>query len=427
MTAAAENRCAKCARVCPKRRAYCSRCYKQNPGLEEEEREARRRALAEKGPSREEAQEACGSAWKEAVRHLRERQDDAKDLAVQVECIEEDVAEAREVLRGFAASGTPLVDVREQDDYDTWRVAGLPVINLPWRDFRTRAFEFPPRDVPFAVLTYDFPGLPERHLACLRSVHTERNQWEREPWQVLAVLRASPALRAAAEAEGMLATGHQPTSLQPFLWKPCTLVERLVPVVLSRLGGVGAWSAVDLGCGPGRDCVFLAKKLVEAGLARGSADAAGGDAGEGRGVVVHGIDSHPGSGVRLEALAARAGVAGAISWHGGDLKGPPDAVLDFLRGIQPQPIMLALGVRFNHRPLFGVLREAVAPGGIVAWAQFQREEGKAWTWEHPSRPDDILEPGELAAVFHDWEILTDETEHLHDGRPLQHFVAIKPR
>ena len=252
----------------------------------------------------------------------------------------------------------------------------------------------------------------------------------------------------------MLATGHQPTSLQPFLWKPCTLVERLVPVVLSRLGGVGAWSAVDLGCGPGRDCVFLAKKLVEAGLARGSADAAGGDAGEGRGVVVHGIDSHPGSGVRLEALAARAGVAGAISWHGGDLKGPPDAVLDFLRGIQPQPIMLALGVRFNHRPLFGVLREAVAPGGIVAWAQFQvlwpagdakllemrgslesrapvsglqREEGKAWTWEHPSRPDDILEPGELAAVFHDWEILTDETEHLHDGRPLQHFVAIKPR
>lgn len=84
MTAAAENRCAKCARVCPKRRAYCSRCYKQNPGLEEEEREARRRALAEKGPSREEAQEACGSAWKEAVRHLRERQDDAKDLAVQV-------------------------------------------------------------------------------------------------------------------------------------------------------------------------------------------------------------------------------------------------------------------------------------------------------------------------------------------------------
>lgn len=84
----------------------------------------------------------------------------------QVECIEEDVAEAREVLRGFAASGTPLVDVREQDDYDTWRVAGLPVINLPWRDFRTRAFEFPPRDVPFAVLTYDFPGAGGLLAAC---------------------------------------------------------------------------------------------------------------------------------------------------------------------------------------------------------------------------------------------------------------------
>jgi len=332
----------------------------------------------------------------------------------------------RAVLRDLRDSRTPLVDLRSQGDFEAQRVQGnLAVLNIPWPSFPQRAFELPPRSVPLATLAYDDAAVSESHLACLACVRSERNKWEREPWTVAHALRASPALFRAAALEGLLAAGPAPPERQARLWRPCELVARVAPLLR---GLPGPFHAVDLGCGPGRDSIFLARVLRgiepgDAGTFAGSEGPAG-PAGEG---VVHGLDYLPASRPKFEGLAARCGVAGAAVWQHADLKREAGEVREMLGALGPGPLMLALGVRFNHRPLFGVLRDAVAPGGVVAWAQFQRPEGGEWGWKHPSKTRDILEPGEMAATFEGWEVLFDEVSLLSDGRPLNFFAARRPR
>jgi SAM-dependent methyltransferase len=52
-------------------------------------------------------------------------------------------------------------------------------------------------------------------------------------------------------------------------------------------------------------------------------------------------------------------------------------------------------VNYLHRPLFPVLIEALAPGGVLVWQTFARGNER---FGKPSNPDFLLKPGELLAA-----------------------------
>jgi tellurite methyltransferase len=65
---------------------------------------------------------------------------------------------------------------------------------------------------------------------------------------------------------------------------------------------------------------------------------------------------------------------------------------------------LIVVTRYLQRDLFGALRDAVAPGGVVVYETFtthQRALGFG-----PTSPDHLLEPGELRERFQEFEILS---------------------
>ena len=184
------------------------------------------------------------------------------------------------------------------------------------------------------------------------------------------------------------------------------------------LGGRGVWAAgatvcrpataavggvaLDLGCGSGRDAVFLAQALPPGAVA-----------------TVVGVDNHEGALDRARALAARAGVghrcrfvrvdlrrawgpglptllelvAAALAEQdglgraaageqaagpGGTLPAGPGLGGGVRGGAELGPVVLVHGCRFLDRPLLRHLRDHVLrqPGAALVWSTFE-EEGQA--------------------------------------------------
>ena len=150
-------------------------------------------------------------------------------------------------------------------------------------------------------------------------------------------------------------------------------------------------SALDLGCGGGRDAVYLAKQ----------------------GWQVTAIDQQAAVIKRAKQLANRS--SAAVKWKCCDLK-KPDCL--------PQNgFDLVLMMRYLNRDLFASLRQAVNPGGYLVMQAFMQG---AEAFGSPKNPNFLLAPGELAEVFSDFTIIVDRIECLADGRPVGSFIAQKP-
>ena len=85
--------------------------------------------------------------------------------------------------------------------------------------------------------------------------------------------------------------------------------------------------------------------------------------------------------------------------------------------------------RYLHRPLFGSIKQAVYPGGIVIYETFTVDQPQ---FGRPGNPDFLLEHGELQTVFSDWNILHSfegvVTNNSGDGsQAIAQIVAIKGR
>jgi SAM-dependent methyltransferase len=126
--------------------------------------------------------------------------------------------------------------------------------------------------------------------------------------------------------------------------------------------------ALDLACGAGRHAIFLAE----------------------RGWKVHAIDASRVAVQRMLDEAYKRGVSQLILGEVADIesprfdiKGEYDLVCDYY---------------FLHRALFAQIRRAVRPGGLFVAALHvrtaPREQGRF-----------LLEPGELKALFSDWEVV----------------------
>ena len=79
---------------------------------------------------------------------------------------------------------------------------------------------------------------------------------------------------------------------------------------------------------------------------------------------------------------------------------------------------------YLHRPLVPFLRKGIRRGGILIYETFTSEQPK---YGHPHNPDYLLQPGELADWFQDWQVI-----HYFEGvlagprRAVAQIVCRKP-
>ena len=147
-------------------------------------------------------------------------------------------------------------------------------------------------------------------------------------------------------------------------------------------------TALDLACGSGRHARLLAA----------------------RGCLVTAVDRDP------EALAGLAGVPGLTAVQA-DLEGAPWP----LAGRRFDAVVV---VSYLHRPLFPAIREALASGGVLLYETFMRGNEALG---RPSRPEFLLEPGELLRAFADLSPVAFEQGQVELPRPavLQRLCAVK--
>ena len=242
-----------------------------------------------------------------------------------------------------------ILDVRPATAFTSLHRSGA--VNIPLEELADRIHELPSREIPLTI--YD--GDPVRA------------RW--------AVSRLKTRSRAVADVfHGALWLEEGPTASGEShgrLWQPHMLLASLVERVAELRPSNQGLRALDVGCGTGRDAVFLALS----------------------GFQVEAWDVLPDALDRCVDLAGRNGVV--VTTRLRDVEADPE--------IEPGAFDVVCCFNFLHRPLMEHIARAVRPGGFVAYETFvhpQREKfGK------PRRDQHLLRPGELPSWFEGWEIL----------------------
>jgi SAM-dependent methyltransferase len=118
-----------------------------------------------------------------------------------------------------------------------------------------------------------------------------------------------------------------------------------------------------------------------------------------------------------EALAALSGVAG-VTTHQADIEG---GRWPFEAGVYGGVIV----ANYLHRPLFGVLLDALAQGGVLVYETFAAGNAR---YGRPSNPAFLLEPGELLeAVRGRLRVIAYEDVYVNDPKParVQRICAVR--
>ena len=145
------------------------------------------------------------------------------------------------------------------------------------------------------------------------------------------------------------------------------------PLLTSNAGYLTGGEALDLACGRGQNAIWLGRM----------------------GYRVLGVDISQVALQAARAAAADQGLSDRVRFQQADL----DAWLP-----PPDSFDLICVFRFLERKLFGPIRDGLRPGGLVYYST--RHLGALA--RHPSATEAyLLRPGELAAVFSDWQLLYD--------------------
>ncbi|WP_052501486.1 class I SAM-dependent methyltransferase [Thiomicrospira microaerophila] len=166
-------------------------------------------------------------------------------------------------------------------------------------------------------------------------------------------------------------------------WQPNKLLQEQLPGLKTA-----SHQALDLGCGGGRDAIYLAL----------------------HGWQVSAIDQQQRVLQCAQQLARIHGVK--VNWVEADVHQP--------HAIPNQPFDLIMMVRFLDRRLFSMMRNQCRVGGYVLVQTFV--EGVE-TFGSPKNPNYILRFGELAKEFSEFDIIVDRIDRLNDGRPIASFLA----
>jgi len=178
------------------------------------------------------------------------------------------------------------------------------------------------------------------------------------------------------------------------LWSPASLLMEWIEHLKAQNFDAKALkprpTALDLGCGGGRDSVFLAQQ----------------------GWQVIGIDQEARVLKRAKQLATRS--RASVKFKCCDLKKIgcfPEKKFD-----------LVLVMRYLNRALFARIDQAIVPGGTLIYQTFT--EGVE-AFGSPKNPNFILAHDELRKTFASYQIIVDRIDKLEDGRPVASFIAQK--
>ena len=189
---------------------------------------------------------------------------------------------------------------------------------------------------------------------------------------------------------GLVETGMNSKTL----WSPSLLVKEFIELLNNqsiRFPSVENRPAVlDIGCGGGRDAIFLTKNRMN----------------------VIAIDHEAKVLKRAKALASLSGAS--VKFKSCDIKKPAC--------LPEQKFDLITVVRFLNRDMFTYIKESISPGGFVLFQTFVEGVEK---FDSPKNPNYILGKTELAEVFDGFNIIVDRIDQLNDGRPVASFIAQK--
>jgi len=177
--------------------------------------------------------------------------------------------------------------------------------------------------------------------------------------------------------------------------------DRPVATILQRATPASEWvkrwshlvapdgSVLDIACGPGRHMKWFAD----------------------RGHPVTGLDRS------IEALDAASAFGNVLL---ADLEGGPWPLVD---GEQIRKFAAVIVTNYLWRPLFPVIVDSLAPGGLLIYETFARGHE---TVGRPSRPGFLLQPGELLRAFSQLETIAFEEGFLENPpRFVQRIVAAR--
>lgn len=180
------------------------------------------------------------------------------------------------------------------------------------------------------------------------------------------------------------------------LWRANPLLENHIDTIKKSLLEIDSKPlAFDIGCGSGRDSVFLAL----------------------HGFDVVALDNNQYALERLTQFNQRCETN--IKTQKLDFQNQSEKFKQLLKEQSPHLIIQA---RYLHRPLLNDYKELLSKGSIVAIHTFL--EGAA-EFGKPKNPNYLLKNKELETLYGEWSTLLNEVHELKDGRPLSLFIAQK--
>ena len=321
-----------------------------------------------------------------------------------------------------ACASETIVDTRRPELYAAGHLAGAS--SFPLAELPVRSSELPPATAAGLWIVAD-PGELEPALAILNpselrptepvaaatattavtasAAAASATTAAAKGWRILGTLCASPVLWEAAAAQGLLERGA--TSRR--LWSPSPHLPQVADMLEQGRPALEARRAVDLGCGKGRDAVYLAA----------------------RGWHVVGVDNQSAFLQHALAFAARQGVGGRVATELLDLRVHRAGCVPRLRALLAPPLALVGVARFMSRALLDAVVEAMPVGCCLAVHHFcagakSLKSGRPIKGGNPDVRG--LEPGELAARYAGvLAVLLDEESRTVEGRPLLSYVGRK--
>ena len=323
-------------------------------------------------------------------------------------------------------TGPPrLLDVRPSRDFRVEHLAGAS--NIPLAELQRRTGELPPAKETFqrgGGLTLVTRSAAETTAAL--EVITPA-------WNVVEVHEATSEFFRTARELGTSASGG--TEGGSLLWQPsphlprvCSALETLNPPAASSR------RALDLGCGKGRDAVWLALR----GWSVVGVDNQSCFLSAMQGLAERKTVAARVTGVRLDLIAAAAAATAAATAAAGTASASitscmasDEAALRALASLLRPPLALVTVSRFMHRTLLDAVVARMPHGCVLAVHHFldgavSLKSGRA------IKPHDAdmrsLSHGELARRYGGAlpEVLLDDEEVSCDGRPVCSYVARKP-